>query len=64
MLQIEYRTSNMAEAAESSVAFYNDLLKSFWDRGLWGTSTAEEKMLAAELSSETGLTLVQIQVHF
>jgi hypothetical protein len=54
----------MAEAAESSVAFYNDLLKSFWDRGLRGTSTAEEKMLAAELSSETGLTLVQIQVHF
>lgn len=52
----------MAQATEASVASHDELLQSFWKRGLTGTSTKEQKMLATELSGETGLSIVQIQV--
>jgi len=43
------------------------LLEEYWAKGLTGTGTAEQKLLAAELSAKTGLSIVQIQVpaiHF
>lgn len=41
---------------------HQDMLEDYWTRGLTGTTTSEQKLLAAELSSKTGLTVTQIQV--
>ena len=43
------------------------VLEEYWAKGLTGTGTTEQKLLADELSAKTGLSVVQIQVpetHF
>ena len=44
------------------VSRHNDLLKTYWEKGLTGTNSKAQKLLADELARETGLTISQIQV--
>jgi hypothetical protein len=45
-----------------SVSDHQGVLEEYWAKGLIGTATCEQKLLATELSTKTGLTLTQIKV--
>ena len=50
------------QTSEMDVSRHNDLLKAYWEKGLTGTNSKAQKLLADELARETGLTISQIQV--